>query len=146
MFILMLCDRFLVAIPLDISFPCSTSSIASRMFMSTKATTPILTSTDTKPIRLNRARLPASTISSGNIINTVSTFVNEQKVIERLVRLCSIDSFAILFSFVLFLFLDNCGYVYWHSIDSSCFSSVHDILIPSPSVFFNRVQQRLQRL
>ncbi|CAF0760667.1 unnamed protein product [Rotaria sp. Silwood1] len=60
----------------DILFPCSTSSITNRLFMSSKETT---STNDTKPIRLNRDRLPAAKLSSGNSHISVSTPTNEEK-------------------------------------------------------------------
>lgn len=49
---------------LDISFPCSTNSMTGRLFLTTKTSAPTTTSTsqcDTKPIRLRRDPLPATT-------------------------------------------------------------------------------------
>jgi hypothetical protein len=57
---------------IDIPFPCSLPSITNRLFMSSKPSTP---TNDTKPIRLNRDRLPAAKIS-----NSVSLPSNGEQV------------------------------------------------------------------
>ncbi|CAF1124354.1 unnamed protein product [Rotaria sordida] len=61
---------------IDISFPCSAPSITNRLFMSTKQTTP---TNDTKPIRLNRDRLPAAKITISNSSNSLSASSNGEK-------------------------------------------------------------------
>jgi len=58
----------------DITFPCSAPSITNRLFMSSKPSTP---TNDTKPIRLNRDRLPAAKIT---ISNSISAPSNGEKV------------------------------------------------------------------
>ena len=119
-------DLCLVHGPLDILFPCSAPSITGRLFMAAKQTTPSTTSNnDNKPIRLNRDRLPATKVPSGNL----SSSSNENTVIKR-----KGHSAAYLYLAV-FLLLDICGYVHGHESDLSCFPSFHDLLISPPAVF-----------
>ncbi len=60
--------------PIDISFPCSAPSILNRLFTSSKQSPP---GNSTKPIRLNRDRLPATKIT---IPNSNSSSPNGEKV------------------------------------------------------------------
>ncbi|CAF3506889.1 unnamed protein product [Rotaria socialis] len=55
---------------IDISFPCAAPSITNRFLTSN---TPITPTNDTKPIRLNRDRLPAAKITISNSSSSTST-------------------------------------------------------------------------
>ncbi|CAF2041088.1 unnamed protein product [Rotaria magnacalcarata] len=55
---------------IDISFPCAAPSITNRFLTSNTSITP---TNDTKPIRLNRDRLPAAKISISNSSSSTST-------------------------------------------------------------------------
>ncbi|CAF3937838.1 unnamed protein product [Rotaria sp. Silwood2] len=68
---------------IDTSFPYTTSSITNRLLMSLEET---MSTNDTKPIRLNRDRLPATKTFSGNSSISVSTPTNEEKASAGLLQ------------------------------------------------------------
>jgi hypothetical protein len=70
--------KYVFILVIDIPFPCSTPSITNRLLLlSSKEPT---STNETKPVRLNRDRWPATKPSSGNSVTSVSTPSNEEKV------------------------------------------------------------------